>query len=59
MPSHSPNRPVCHHCAGFCVVAITTGARHHDGTRILLRVECRACQGTGHATSAASVRAGR
>ncbi|MGK5693389.1 hypothetical protein ACSNOJ_10900 [Streptomyces sp. URMC 128] len=59
MPSHSPNRPVCHHCGGFCVVAITTGARHHDGSRVLLRVECRTCQGTGHTAPASLARAGR
>ncbi|MEU2270742.1 hypothetical protein ABZ568_30910 [Streptomyces olindensis] len=59
MPSHAPNRPVCHHCGGFCVVAITTGGRHHDGSRILLRVECRACQGTGRTLPAAFVWTGR
>ena len=48
MPVRIPNRPVCHHCDGFPVVAITTGTRHHDGTRETLRVACRACHGTGH-----------
>ncbi len=59
MPVHAPNRPVCHHCDGFCVVSITTGGRHRDGSRVLLRVVCHVCQGAGHALPAALVRAGR
>ncbi|MFB8777113.1 hypothetical protein [Streptomyces broussonetiae] len=59
MPSHTPNRPVCRDCDGFCVALVTTGQRHRDGSRVLLRVVCHACQGTGHPTPAAYVRAGR
>ncbi|XUL90295.1 hypothetical protein ACQ86D_29715 [Streptomyces galilaeus] len=49
MPVRLPNRPVCRHCDGFPVVSVTTGARHRDGSRVLLRVVCPACDGTGHA----------
>ncbi|WP_149823463.1 hypothetical protein [Streptomyces tailanensis] len=59
MPLRVPNRPVCHHCDGFPVVSITTGDRHRDGSRVLLRVICRACRGTGYALPAALTRAGR
>ncbi|CAL9315925.1 hypothetical protein SUDANB51_02767 [Streptomyces sp. enrichment culture] len=59
MPLHAPNRPVCRHCDGFCVVAITTGGRHRDGSRVLLRVVCHACQGTGHAVPASIARVGK
>jgi hypothetical protein len=59
MPSRVPNRPVCRNCDDFPVVSITTGDRHPDGSRVLLRVVCNACQGTGHKLSAAYVRAGR
>jgi hypothetical protein len=52
--------PLCRECDGFPVVAITTGTRHDDGTRVTLRVACRACQGTGHTAHAMRlVRAGR
>ncbi|MEU6028438.1 hypothetical protein ABZ825_15625 [Streptomyces tauricus] len=53
MPASTSNPPVCRDCGGFPVVSITTGARHRDGTRVLLRVVCRACNGTGHPTPAA------
>jgi RNase P subunit RPR2 len=43
MPQHVPNTRVCRDCDGFATAAITTGARHRDGTR----VTCRACEGTG------------
>ncbi|SBT93704.1 hypothetical protein GA0115233_106930 [Streptomyces sp. DI166] len=59
MPVHAPNRPVCRDCDGFPVVAITTGERHNDGSRVLLRVACRACHGTGHTLPASLLRAGR
>jgi RNase P subunit RPR2 len=58
MPASTLPRRVCRDCDGFPVVAITTGTRHHDGTRVLLRVECRACHGTGRTLPAAFVRAG-
>ncbi|WP_019066555.1 hypothetical protein [Streptomyces hokutonensis] len=54
MPVRLPNRPVCHHCDGFPVVAITTGTRNRDGSRVLLRVTCTACDGTGHSAAPAS-----
>ncbi|MEU0859262.1 hypothetical protein ABZ352_28140 [Streptomyces griseofuscus] len=60
MPQHTPNTPVCRDCDGFPVVAITTGDRHDDGTRVTLRVTCPACKGSGHtARAAVLVRAGR
>ncbi|MEU1041445.1 hypothetical protein [Streptomyces sp. NPDC005907] len=59
MPQHAPNLPLCRDCDGFPVVAITTGTRHTDGSRALLRVLCRACQGTGHNRPAALARTGR
>ncbi|MEU5045541.1 hypothetical protein [Streptomyces griseorubiginosus] len=61
MPVRLTNRPVCGNCDGFPVVSITTGARRRDGSRVLLRVVCSVCQGTGHAhhAPAASVPAGR
>ncbi|MFD7404075.1 hypothetical protein ACFV7R_15670 [Streptomyces sp. NPDC059866] len=59
MPVRVPNRPVCHHCDGFPVVSITTGDRHRDRSRVLLRVVCHVCQGTGHTTPAALARAGK
>ncbi|MFI6566879.1 hypothetical protein [Streptomyces sp. NPDC050534] len=60
MPQHAPNTPVCRDCDGFPAVAITTGTRHDDGTRVTLRVTCSTCQGTGHtARTAHLVRVGR
>ncbi|PWI17867.1 hypothetical protein DI272_29675 [Streptomyces sp. Act143] len=60
MPAHATTRPVCRNCDGFPVVAITTGDRHADGSRVLLRVVCHACKGIGHAAAPAGlVRAGR
>jgi hypothetical protein len=53
MPQHAPNRPRCPHCDGFPTVAVTTGARHPDGTRITVRVTCPACQATGLGTAPA------
>jgi DnaJ-class molecular chaperone len=52
--THSPaTAPVCRDCDGFPVVAITTGTRHRDGSRVTLRVACQACKGTGRAIRAA------
>ena len=59
MHQHARNTPVCRDCDGFATAAITTGARHRDGTRVTLRVTCTACKGTGHTAPAALVRAGR
>jgi RNase P subunit RPR2 len=59
MPQHARNTPVCRNCDGFPVVAITTGDRADDGSRVLLRVVCLVCKGTGHTHRAALVRAGR
>ena len=60
MPQHT-HAPVCRDCDGFPVVAITTGTRHRDGSRVTIRVVCPACKGTGHAATPAAVlaRAGR
>jgi len=59
MPQHAQNKPVCRDCDGFATAAITTGTRHRDGSRVLLRIDCRACNGTGHTSAAALARAGR
>ncbi|MDT0462784.1 MULTISPECIES: hypothetical protein [Streptomyces] len=60
MPQHVRPLPVCRDCDGFATAAIDTGTRHLDGTRATLRVNCPACQGTGHATPApALTHAGR
>ncbi|MFE3033570.1 hypothetical protein ACFXKY_18225 [Streptomyces canus] len=60
MPVRVTNRSICRNCDGFPVVSITTGTRRRDGSRVLLRVVCSVCQGTGQAPRAASlVRAGR
>ncbi|MEV0222735.1 hypothetical protein [Streptomyces sp. NPDC050704] len=47
MPQYVLNTPICSHCDGFPVAAITTGARHRDGSRQTIRVACPACHGTG------------
>ncbi|MFI5554285.1 hypothetical protein [Streptomyces sp. NPDC051738] len=54
MPVRLSNRPVCHYCDGFPVVAITTGVRHRNGSRVTLTVICPVCQGTGHSHSPAA-----
>jgi DnaJ-class molecular chaperone len=59
MPSRVSNRPVCRNCDGFPIVSITTGDRHPDGSRVLLRVVCHACQGTGRKLPTALVPVGR
>ncbi|MFC8130533.1 hypothetical protein [Streptomyces sp. NPDC057302] len=61
MPQYAFKRPVCRNCDGFPTVAITTGARHCDGSRVTLHITCRGCNGTGHTTpaSAARIPAGR
>lgn len=60
MPQHVPNTPVCRHCDGFAAAAIDTGTRDTNGNRVTLRVDCPACQGTGHTTRpVALVRTGR
>ncbi|WP_327718142.1 hypothetical protein OG381_24200 [Streptomyces sp. NBC_00490] len=48
MPQHAQNTPVCRYCDGFPVVAIATGDRADDGSRVTLRVACPTCKGTGH-----------
>ncbi|MER6525441.1 hypothetical protein [Streptomyces sp. NPDC001508] len=52
MPQHARNPRVCLDCNGFASAMVTTGTRHHDGTRATLRVTCPTCKGTGHTTSA-------
>ncbi|KOT96458.1 hypothetical protein ADK87_23130 [Streptomyces sp. NRRL F-4711] len=60
MPQHVSTARICRDCDGFPMVAITTGTRHTDGTRVTLRITCPTCQGTGTTTPAASlIRAGR
>ncbi|MBI0300210.1 hypothetical protein JBE04_38580 [Streptomyces sp. PRKS01-29] len=51
MPQHThAHTRRCPACDGFPTVAVTTGARHRDGSRVTIRVTCPACEGTGHAT---------
>ncbi|MFG2195682.1 hypothetical protein [Streptomyces sp. NPDC048639] len=59
MPQHARNRPACRSCNDFSVVAITTGTRHRDGSRVTLRVTCPTCHGIDRPTSDAFARAGR
>ncbi|MGC8920963.1 hypothetical protein OHN99_21850 [Streptomyces jietaisiensis] len=59
MPESAPTTRVCRDCDGFAAAAITTGARHTDGTRATLRVACPACKGTGRTQPAALVRVGK
>ncbi|MDQ0831554.1 DnaJ-class molecular chaperone [Streptomyces achromogenes] len=60
MPQHARFTRVCRDCAGFASALVTTGARHLDGTRATVRVDCPTCKGTGTARSASVlVQAGR
>ncbi|MEU6448523.1 hypothetical protein [Streptomyces sp. NPDC046979] len=59
MHQHAQNTRVCRDCDGFPVVAITTGTRHGDGSRAILRITCTGCNGTGHTVPAALARMGR
>ncbi len=59
MPQHARNTRVCRDCDGFATAAVTTGARHADGTRATLRIACPTCKGTGHTIPAGVVRVGR
>ncbi|MGA5320418.1 hypothetical protein ACPCIU_08235 [Streptomyces seoulensis] len=54
MPQHTPAPRLCRDCDGHASAMVTTGSRHRDGTRTVIRVVCPACQGTGHRTSAAA-----
>ncbi|MFE0730915.1 hypothetical protein ACFW2X_22230 [Streptomyces antibioticus] len=61
MPQHAQNTPVCRDCDGFASAMVTTGARHLDGSRATVRVDCLTCKGTDHTARAAAplVRVGR
>ncbi|MFD4538480.1 hypothetical protein [Streptomyces bauhiniae] len=60
MPQPTPAPRLCRDCDGHASAMVTTGTCHPDGTRTLLRVDCPACQGTGHRTPAARLaRAGK
>jgi DnaJ-class molecular chaperone len=60
MPQRAQTMRVCRDCDGFATAAITTGARHRDGTRATIRVTCPTCEGTGHTTRPADLaRVGR
>ncbi|MFF9361931.1 hypothetical protein [Streptomyces griseoluteus] len=60
MPQHTPAPRLCRDCDGHASAMVTTGTRHPDGTRTLIRVDCLACQGTGHRNPAAHLaRAGK
>ncbi|WP_330282945.1 hypothetical protein [Streptomyces sp. NBC_00588] len=58
MPVRISKRPLCGYCDGFPVVAITTGTRHRDGSRVIFRVVCPRCDGTGHALPVPVLRPG-
>ncbi|MGW4445048.1 hypothetical protein [Streptomyces sp. NPDC004682] len=60
MPQHASTPRVCRNCDGHASAMVTTGTRNLDGTRVLIRINCPACQGTGHHVPASGlVRAGR
>ncbi|MFJ9666322.1 hypothetical protein ACIRPP_17160 [Streptomyces sp. NPDC101219] len=59
MHQHAQITRVCRDCDGFATAAITTGTRHHDGSRATLRVTCPTCNGTGRTALAALARTGR
>jgi DnaJ-class molecular chaperone len=59
MPENAQSPRVCRDCDGFATAAITTGARHADGTRVTLTVDCPVCQGTGTTRPTALARTGR
>ncbi|MFF9285361.1 hypothetical protein [Streptomyces griseosporeus] len=60
MPQHTPRPRLCRDCDGFATAAITTGTRHHDGSRVTVPVTCPSCKGTGHQHPATTLtRAGR
>ncbi|MFF0052571.1 hypothetical protein [Streptomyces sp. NPDC005498] len=46
----------CGDCDGFPVVAVAVSKRAADGSRRTLRVVCRTCNGTGHATATPAAR---
>ncbi|MCD9593519.1 hypothetical protein [Streptomyces sp. 8ZJF_21] len=53
MPQHThAHTHRCPACGGFSSVAVTTGARHFDGSRVTIRVTCPGCKGVGTATPA-------
>ncbi|MGW7272217.1 hypothetical protein ACWGH5_17020 [Streptomyces sp. NPDC054864] len=60
MTQPAPARRICRDCDGFATVAITTGTRNTDGSRVTLSADCPTCKGHGHTTPAATfARAGR
>lgn len=52
MPQRTQITPVCRHCDGFATAAITTGARHRDGSRVTITAHCPTCKGHGTTTLA-------
>ncbi|MEU8459912.1 hypothetical protein [Streptomyces sp. NPDC029003] len=55
MPQSAPTTPVCRDCDGFATASITTGLRTAAGARDIVRVDCPACHGLGHAAPASAV----
>ena len=51
MTGHTPaphtTARICPNCHGFATAAVASGARHRDGSRVLLLVDCGTCHGTG------------
>ncbi|MFD7403588.1 hypothetical protein ACFV7R_13155 [Streptomyces sp. NPDC059866] len=46
-PATITHARICPNCDGFATAAVPAGTRHRDGSRVLLRVDCGACHGTG------------
>ncbi|MEV6105178.1 hypothetical protein AB0M28_10760 [Streptomyces sp. NPDC051940] len=53
-----PGARICGNCDGFPVVAIDSGLRRSDGTRLTLKVVCHVCDGHGTLTRPVAVTVG-
>jgi hypothetical protein len=49
IPATITHARICPNCDGFATAAVPSGTRHLDGSRVLLRVDCGTCHGTGTA----------
>jgi hypothetical protein len=46
---HTPaGTRICPHCDNFPIVAVDTGLRQWDGSRLTVWAECPTCDGMGH-----------
>lgn len=56
MPQNARARTrTCPDCDGFPTVAVTTGTRRRDGSRVTARAVCATCTGLGRIPTAPSV----